>query len=186
MIRLFVGLPLPQHIRQHLQMFAAGLEGAHWVSPENMHLTLRFIGKVEEYRTDDINDALESLYAPEFELVLKGLETFGRGHMVHTIWAGVSPQPLLFHLQDKIESALVRAGLEPDHRKYTPHVTLARVRKSPKGKIAQWLSDHGGVMTQPFAVDKFVLYRSHLGNKGAYYETLAEYGLILEQPTFDL
>lgn len=180
MIRLFVGIPLPSDVRERLHLLAAGLEGAHWVTPDNMHLTLRFIGEVEEYQSDDINDALTTIREPAFDISLQGLETFGRGHMVHTIWVGVKGEAPLFHLQENIESALVRAGLEPEHRKFTPHVTLARVKKSPKGKVAEWLGDNSGLQFHDFTVDRFVLYRSHLGNKGAHYEALAEYPLVLE------
>ena len=177
MIRLFVGIPLPLDVREHLHLLAAGLEGAHWISPENMHLTLRFIGDVDEYRADDINDALIGIRDSAFEISLAGIETFGRGYMVHTLWAAVKNEPALTHLQGKVESILVRTGLEPEHRKYTPHVTLARVRKSPKGKVAGWLGDHGGLTAPPFSVDRFVLYRSHLGHGGAHYEAIAEYFL---------
>ncbi len=150
MIRLFVGIPLPRDILQRLQLLAAGLEGARWISPENMHLTLRFIGEIDEYQVDDINDALSGIHDCAFELAISGVETFGRGHMVHTIWAAVGGGAALTHLQGKIESALVRSGLEPERRKYTPHVTLARIKKSPQGKIAEWLTDHGGLNTPPF------------------------------------
>lgn len=180
MIRLFVGIPLPGDVRQHLHLLAAGLEGAHWISPENMHLTLRFIGEIDEHRADDINDALNAIHEPSFDISLNGIETFGRGHMVHTLWAAVKSEPGLVHLQGNIESALVRAGLEPERRKYTPHVTVARVRKSPKGKVAAWLADHAGFNLPSFPVDQFVLYRSHLGHNGAHYETIAHYDLILK------
>ncbi|MBC8445112.1 MAG: RNA 2',3'-cyclic phosphodiesterase, partial [Rhodospirillaceae bacterium] len=122
MIRLFVGIPLPVDVRQHLHLLAAGLQGAHWISPENMHLTLRFIGEIEEYQADDIHDTLCAIHEPSFDISLSGIETFGRGHMIHTLWAAISSEPALFHLQDKIESALVRAGLDPERRKYPPHV----------------------------------------------------------------
>ena len=74
MIRLFVGIPVPPDVRQRLHVLAAGLQGARWISPENMHLTLRFIG-----------DALAAIHEPSFEVTLSGIETFDRGHMVHTI-----------------------------------------------------------------------------------------------------
>jgi len=177
MIRLFVGIPVPPDVRQRLHVLAAGLQGAHWVSPENMHLTLRFIGNVEEYRGDDINDALDAIHEPSFEVTLSGIKTFGRGHMVHTIWADMVREPALLHLQGKIERALIGAGLDAERRKYTPHVTLARVRKSPKGKVAAWLADYGGLNLPPFSVDSFALYRSHQGHGGANYEMISSYDL---------
>ncbi|MBC8270058.1 MAG: RNA 2',3'-cyclic phosphodiesterase [Rhodospirillaceae bacterium] len=180
MIRLFVGIPLAQDVRQHLHSLSGGLEGAHWISPENMHLTLRFIGEVDEVQAADINDALSSIDSPAFEISLAGVEAFGRAHMVHTIWAAVPGEPALSHLHGKVERALVQSGLAPERRKFTPHITLARVRKSPKGKAAAWLADHGGFKSPPFTVDHFVLFRSHLGHNGAHYESLAEYALAYE------
>jgi 2'-5' RNA ligase len=180
MIRLFVGIPLPGNVRQQLNSFASGLQGAHWISPENMHLTLRFIGEVDEVEAGHINDALAAIHCAGFEVSLSGIEAFGRGHMVHTIWAAVSAGPALNHLQGKVERAIVLSGLQPERRKFTPHVTLAQVRKSPKGKATDWLADHGGFKTPPFGIDEFVLFRSHLGRNGAHYETLAAYPLIAE------
>ncbi|NQU56810.1 MAG: RNA 2',3'-cyclic phosphodiesterase [Rhodospirillales bacterium] len=177
MIRLFVGIPLPEDVRQRLHFLAGGLQGAHWISPGNMHLTLRFIGEVDEIQAGDINDTLNGIHSVAFEISLSGIEAFGRSHMVHTIWAAVASEPALIHLQGKVERAMVQVGLEPERRKYTPHVTLARVRKSPKGKVAAWLADHGGLKTPSFTVDEFVLFRSHLGRQGAHYETLTEYPL---------
>lgn len=189
MIRLFVAIPLPADVRRQLHGLSGGLEGAHWISPENMHLTLRFIGAVDEVQGGDIDDALKGIHGPAFEVSLSGIETFGRPHMAHTIWAAVPGAPALTHLQGKIERAMVKTGLEPERRKYTPHVTLARIKKSPQGKLVDWLAGHGGLKTPSFAVDEFVLFRSHLGHQGAYYETLATYGLtrepLLDQPTLD-
>ena len=170
MIRLFVGIPVPLDVRQRLQVLAAGLQGAHWISPENMHLTLRFTG-------DDINDALAAIHEPSFEVTLSGIVTFGRGHMVHTIWADIVCESALLHLQGKIERALIGAVLDAEGRKYTPHVTLARVRKSPKGKVTAWLGDYGGMNLRPFSVDGFALYRSRLSHSGAHYEMISQYDL---------
>ena len=180
MIRLFVGIPLPEEVRQRLHTLSVGLQGARWISPENMHLTLRFIGEVDEVQASDIDDALSGIHGSAFDISLSSIEAFGRSHMVHTIWAAVSGGPALSHLQGKVERALVLSGLEPEHRKYTPHVTLARVRKSPKGKAAIWLAGHEGLTTPPFSVHKFVLFRSHLGRQGAHYEALVEYPLKTE------
>lgn len=180
MIRLFVGIPLPGNVRQRLQNLTTGLQGARWISPENMHLTLRFIGEVDEVQAGHINDSLSDIQGAAFEISLSGIEAFGRSGMVRTIWAAVSGEPALIHLQGKIERALVQMGLEPERRKYTPHITLARLKNSPKGKAALWLAAHEGLKTPPFSVDEFVLFRSHLGRQGAHYETLAGYPLIAE------
>jgi len=177
MIRLFVAIPLPDDIRQDLARLSSGLPGGRWISPENMHLTLRFIGEVEEHMGPDIDGALGAIRCPEFTLRLNGVSTFGRGHTVHTAWAGIDTEPALTHLHAKIEQAMVRLGLEPERRKFTPHVTLARIKNAPHGKLALWLESYGGYRSRPFAAAVFALVRSRLGNGGAHYEVLSEYPL---------
>jgi len=176
-MRLFVGVQLPEDARERLKGLASGLPGARWISPENLHVTMRFIGEADGPLVDDIEFALSSVHAPGFPLTLTGVNRFGRGNTAHTVWAGIEAQPALFHLQSKIESALVRAGLEPERRKYTPHVTLARLKKTPAHKIAAWAESLGDLRIGPFPVASFQLFRSHLGRGPVHYEVLADYEL---------
>ncbi len=178
MIRLFAAVPLPWEIQERLSDLAAGLPGARWVPPENMHITLRFIGEVDRGTADDIDGLLSGVRAPAFELSFAGVGTFGSGRQVRAAWIGVEKSEALHHLRDKVESAAVRAGLEPERRKFTPHVTLARFKKaSPGSHLARWIEAHGGFSAGPFDVDRFTLFQSHLGREGAHYEAVAEYPL---------
>lgn len=187
MIRLFVGLNIPEDVRRRLAALLSGLAAARWVDPASMHITLRFIGEVDEAVGEHLADALAAISAPAFEIAFAGLGTFNRGRKVTTLWAGVAAEPRLDHLHAKMESALVRAGLEPEARKFSPHVTLARFRArsgnsrkkkaSPMEKVARWLEAHGDFRTAPFAVGAFSLLRSHLGHGGAHYEEVAAYPL---------
>jgi len=179
-MRLFVGIPLPVDVRECLARMSSGLKGARWISPENMHITLRFIGEVDGHMAEDIDTTLIAMAAPGFDLSLNAAGMFGRGHLVHTVWADVKPEPALNRLQAKVEQAMVRLGLEPEHRKYTPHVTLARLKKVTSQKIADWAEANAGFRAGPFRVDAFVLFRSHLGHGPAHYETLSEYPLKTE------
>jgi len=176
-MRLFVGVQLPEYVRGRLGRLASGLPGACWIAPENLHVTVRFIGEADGPTADDIDLALSSVHAPGFPLTLTGFDQFGRGHMAHTVWAGIEAQPALVHLRDKVESALVRAGLGPERRKYTPHVTLARLKKTPAHKIAAWAEALGDLRIDPFPVASFQLFRSHLGRGPVHYEVLADYAL---------
>ncbi len=187
MVRLFVGLTIPDDVRERLSALLCGLPGARWVAPENMHLTLRFIGDVDEAVGEHPAAALGDISAPAFAIFFAGLGAFDRRRRPTALWAGVAAEPRLDHLHGKIESALVRAGLAPEARKFSPHVTLARFRArsgnsgktkvSPMGRVAGWLESHGGFRTRPFAVERFVLFRSRLGHGGAHYEEVAEYPL---------
>jgi 2'-5' RNA ligase len=176
-MRLFVALLLPARVLEDLTRLCSGLPGARWVSPENMHLTLRFIGEVDGAGADDVHMALKRIRGPAFPLALSGLGSFQSGRKIRQLWAGVADQPALIRLADDVEKALVRAGLEPEGRKFKPHVTLARFNKKPGNKLAPYLEAYGAFCADPFPVTAFVLMRSHLGHGGAHHEALADYAL---------
>jgi 2'-5' RNA ligase len=181
-MRLFVGLELPPAVRESLAGLAHGLQGARWITPENLHVSLRFIGEVDHGEAEDIDLALAAVRAPAFAMTLSGVGTFGSGAKVRALWAGVEAQPSLMHLQDKIESALVRTGLPPEPRKFKPHVTLARFRSRPGPGLHDYLSGHALFRAGPIEVDGFLLIRSHLSKNGSIYEPLRTYPLSAVQP----
>ncbi len=177
MIRLFVAIPLPGTIRTQLSMLQSGLQGARWIKPENIHLTLRFIGDVPNDIAGDIDLALAGIGAPGFTLQLDGIGNFARGKHPHALWVGVAKSEPLARLQSKIESALVRAGLEPESRKFSPHVTIARLKDIRKGRVEDWATAHGAFRSAPFPVERFVLFSSFLSSSGAIYVEEARYPL---------
>ncbi len=177
MLRLFVGIPVPDDIRAALEGLCHGLHGVRWVKPENFHLTLRFVGEVDEMVAEDLDATLSGIHAPRFEMALSEIGFFENGRAVRAIWAGAEKTPPLIHLHDKVESATVRAGLPPEARKFRPHVTLARPRGLSHERLAPYLETRAGFRAPPFEVDRFVLFRSHLKREGAHYEILADYGL---------
>src|SRR5437764_14881468 len=127
MLRLFVGIEFPPELKLRLSLLCTGVPGARWVDAGNLHLTLRFIGEVGEDVAADIDEALARLRARRFALQLAGTGVFGGGRP-RALWVGVERQPELVALRDKIEQALIRIGLEPESRKFAPHVTRARAR----------------------------------------------------------
>ncbi|MFP5512858.1 MAG: RNA 2',3'-cyclic phosphodiesterase [Alphaproteobacteria bacterium] len=177
MLRLFVALDLTDEVRQRLAALAGGVPGARWTEPENLHLTLRFIGEVPEDQAMDIDAALAEVRAPAFPLILDGVGVYGSARRARVLWAGVERSEALAHLQAKVESALVRCGLAAEERKFSPHVTLARLKDAPADRIGRFLSDRGLFRAGPMPVDQITLYRSHLGNGGAVYEALRDYPL---------
>ncbi|MEO5335775.1 MAG: RNA 2',3'-cyclic phosphodiesterase [Magnetospirillum sp. WYHS-4] len=178
MLRLFVGLALPAEARQRLAFLCAGVPKARWVAPESLHLALRFIGEVDEIQAEAIDANLLAVRAPAFDLALSGVGTFEQGRRMRVLWAGIEHQPVLDHLQAKVESAAVRAGLAPEGRKFSAHVTLARFKENPpRDRLAAFVLHNASFRAGPFAVREFILYRSHLGREGAHYEALAEYPL---------
>ncbi len=177
MIRLFAGLELPEAVRAELAAMTAGVPGARWVAPDNMHVTLRFVGDVDEGVGRDVHEALATVRAPRFALALAGIGTFGSKRHPHALWVGVERAPELVHLRDKIESALVRAGLEPETRKFSPHVTLARIKEPPGPRLGEFVARHDGYRSESFVCERFTLFSSHLGRSGASYTAEAHYPL---------
>ncbi len=178
MIRLFAALALPEEVRQRLALVRAPLPGARWAPPENMHVTLRFIGEVEAPVATDIDALLSRVTAPAFDIRLAGLGTFGSRGRVRALWAGLEKSELLAHLQAKIEVVCVNAGLPPEGRKFHPHITLARCRNVPEAPAVEFAATYGGFGLPAVPVSAFTLYSSHMGRSGAVYTSEAVYPLV--------
>ena len=175
MIRLFIALGLPGDIRERLAGLGGGVPGARWVEPHNLHLTLRFLGETDHGRLADLDAELDQVEVPPFELTLDGAGQFGTGRKIHTLWIGVERSEALERLQAKVEAAAVRAGFAPEGRKFTPHVTLARLTSAPPERVMRFLAGNGLFRSRSFAVEGFHLYESHLGRSGPDYAVLASY-----------
>ncbi len=176
-MRLFLALDLPWPLKERLSMLAGGLPGARWVPPENYHLTLRFIGETPKHRAEEIDAALLALRARGFSLTLAGIGTFAKGGRAVSVWAGVERNPQLDHLQNKIETALQRVGVEPERRRFAPHVTLARLDNVPEAKLVGYVQAHNLFRAEPVAVEHFTLFSSRLGKEQAVYTPEVEYEL---------
>jgi 2'-5' RNA ligase len=176
MPRLFTGLEIPADIGQSLAMMRGGLPGARWVDPENYHLTLRFIGDIDAALARDIASLLGQVRRSAFDLRLDGLSSFG-GRKPRAVVAGVASAAPLNELQAEQERLLQRLGLEPEGRKYTPHVTLARLRDASSRAVAEYLSMRGHFRSPPFRVPRFVLFSSRASIGGGPYVVEAAYPL---------
>src|ERR1700740_1188921 len=154
MLRLFVGITFPPELKLQLSLLCSGVPGAKWVDPGNFHLTLRFIGEIGEDAAADIDDALSRLRARRLTLQIAGTGVFG-GEKPRSLWAGVERSPELAGLRDKIEQALIRIGLPPEPRKFSPHVTLARLRDAPHEKLHEFLAAHARFRAEPLPVEWF-------------------------------
>ncbi|MCF1505358.1 MULTISPECIES: RNA 2',3'-cyclic phosphodiesterase [Afifella] len=168
MPRLFTALELPSDIAFSLSLLRGGLPGARWIDPENYHITLRFIGDVDHRTANEVAGTLAQVSRQGFELSLSGLGTFG-GRKPHSVWAGVSAGDKLRELQADLERRLQRLGLDPDRRKFSPHVTLARLKTASQGDVAAYLALRGDFRTPPFEVGRFVLLSSRDSRGGGPY-----------------
>jgi 2'-5' RNA ligase len=179
MLRLFVGLEIPDAVRSQLSALQSGVPGARWVTPENFHVTLRFIGEVDEGQASDIDLLLSGIRAPAFEMSIGGVGHFGDGKKLRALYAAIARNPALEHLQNKIESAVVRAGCKPQGRRFTPHVTLARfsAREQAGHHLAQFMASHGLLRSTAFAIEQFSLFSSVTRPEGSIYTVEADYPL---------
>lgn len=179
MIRAFVGIAIPEMVAGALAAAQGGLPG-RLIERENLHLTLAFLGEVPGPVLEDVHYALEGIGAPGFALRVEGTGTFGKPQPV-TAHVRVMPDPGLVHLQKKVARASREAGVTPDERRFTPHVTLARfgagLGAEDMADLAAWLGRRADFRAGPFGVSAFTLFRSHLGRKGAAYERLEDYPL---------
>jgi RNA 2',3'-cyclic 3'-phosphodiesterase len=176
MPRLFTALEIPNEISESLSMLRGGLPGARWIDPDNYHLTLRFIGDVDDSLAREVAFMLSSVKRTGFELQLDGLSSFG-GRRPRAVVAAATPVRALFELQSEQERLMQRVGLEPEGRKYTPHVTLARLRDSSSRQVADYLSMRHPFRSTPFRVSRFVLYSSRSSVGGGPYVVEAAYPL---------
>src|SRR6478609_4644321 len=176
MPRLFTGLEIPSEIAQTLSNLRGGLPGARWIDPENYHVTLRFIGDIDGVSANEIASMLFRINRKPFEVALQGLSSFG-GRKPRAVVALVNPSRPLIELQAELERLMQRFGLDPEGRKFTPHVTLARLRDASSQDVADYLSIRGYVPTQRFTVSHFTLFSSRASVGGGPYVVEHEYPL---------
>jgi 2'-5' RNA ligase len=176
MPRLFTALEVPREVAQSLSMLRGGLPGARWIDPENYHVTLRFIGDIDDVMAREIAYMLDQVKRRAFAVKFNGLHSFG-GRKPRAVVATVAPVSPLAELQAEHERIMQRVGLDPEGRKFTPHVTLARLRESSSQQVADYLATRGPMNGLTFPVERFVLYSSKSSVGGGPYIVEAEYPL---------
>src|ERR1700722_10105184 len=175
-MRLFVALSIPDSAASSLMLLQGGVPGARWQAREQLHLTLRFVGEVDGRDARALDDALVGIDAPAFEMQLHGVGQFGN-KQPHALWAAARRNDLLDHLQRKVDTAIRRVGQPQDAHKFTPHVTLARLRHPELERVRIWLTDHALYTSDEFTVGAFCLYSSKLTSDGSIYRVEQEYPL---------
>ncbi|MDR7230697.1 2'-5' RNA ligase [Caulobacter sp. BE264] len=177
MIRLFTAIAIPPEIGEGLLARQHGIEGARWRPLEAFHITLRFVGDVAEDVAADLDEALAEIAAAPFDLTLAGAGHFGEGADIHAVWAGVDESAPLRQLQKGHERAARTAGLKPESRLYTPHVTLAYLKRPSVPEVGAWLQANNLLRAPAFRVDRFGLYSSWRTHEGSTYRLEREYPL---------
>ena len=176
MPRLFTGLEIPSAIAESLSALRGGLPGARWIDPENYHVTLRFIGNIDDVTAHEVASLLGRVRRRPFELRVEDLKSFG-GRKPRAVVATLGPAQEVAELQAEHERLMQRVGLEPDGRKYLPHVTLARLRDSSSRQVADYLALRAPLRSPPFRISRFVLFSSRSSAGGGPYVVEAAYPL---------
>lgn len=176
MPRLFTGLAVPHAVAAALKACQGSLPGARWIEPGDFHVTLRFIGDIDAATADDVVEALSEMRArPVLTVTLDGLGLFG-GDKPRALYASVAADPALMDLQAEQERLVRRAGVEPERRKFTPHITLARLRRDATPEAsAMYLSQAPAFAPLTFAADRGTLFSARDSTGGGPYMAEAEF-----------
>lgn len=176
MPRLFTAITFPEEVAQSLLPMMGGLRGARWIERGDLHITLRFIGDIDGAAAEDVAAALDTKVHTGFNLSLCGVDAFG-GDRPRSVHASVPDTPELTALQLWQERAIQETGLKPERRKFTPHVTLARLRQADPAEVAFWLSSHGDYRSADWRVDAFHLMSARESTGGGPYVPVVSYPL---------
>jgi 2'-5' RNA ligase len=176
MPRLFAGLEVPAHVTQTLSGLRGGIPGARWVEPADYHITLRFFGDIDNRTASEIDGMLSYVSRSPFSVRVSGLGSFG-GDKPHSVHALIEPSRELGELQAEVERLARASGLDLDKRRFTPHITLARLKGSAPLEVAAYLSARGYFPAQTFTVNRFVLYSSRASVGGGPYMVETSYPL---------
>ena len=177
MIRLFVGLPIDSGPRRTLSLLGGSLPGARPVPEDQIHLTLRFIGEVSGDHFKGIKAALTGLNSQPLSLTISGTGHFPPRGIPRVIWAGVQPAGDIIILRNRVNQLLRGCGVEPEHRKFHPHITIARLKNTSPSRIAGFLASNALLRSPPFTIDRVELLSSRLNPKGAVHTVEAIYPL---------
>ena len=179
MPRLFTGLELPEAVVGQIALARGGVIGARWLEPGDYHVTLRFVGDVDQRTAQSIAETLDDIRRPAAPVRFDGLGWFG-GDKPRAIVARIKAETALIELQAEQERRLRRVGLPPETRKFTPHVTLARLRGVGARAVADYLASRGALAIEAFTAEHFVLFSARDGSGGGPYVVEAAYPLVSE------
>ena len=177
MKRIFIAVPIPEKIKPLLHSMGKSLPGARAVPEEQIHITLRFIGEVDGTTFLDIKEQLAEVSRPSFSLGISGVGHFPPRGKPRVVWAGLQPTDELSQLKRQVDTQLIKCGITPDTRKFSPHITLARLNTTSLQRVTDFLSGNAFLRFDDFAVSAFHLYSSKLSHKGATHTLEASYPL---------
>lgn len=166
--RMFIALTLPLPVRDAVASLAEPITGLTWTRPEQLHLTLRFLGDVAEDQQEPMVTRLATVRVEPFVLPVEGVGTLPLNRPPRVVFVGVgSGHPRLHQLRQRIDDSILATGVPLDVRTFHPHVTVARCAEQLSPAVHRWLHTHREFAAPPFRVEAFDLYASELRPSGA-------------------
>jgi 2'-5' RNA ligase len=181
-MRLFIAIELPDHYKKALGELRTAIPGARWVAPEQVHLTLAFLGEVDEDTVGRLTAGLMRIQAAEFELCLTGTGCFPNRHRPRVVWVGVNPEPSLTSLAAMVRETVLACGIPLEERPFAPHLTLARLKIPASRELGVFLDQQRPVDHKPFPVTEFTLFQSRLFQQGAVHIPIRNFPLTKHEP----
>jgi 2'-5' RNA ligase len=177
MPRLFIAIDLPGDVKRSLGCLRLEIRGARRVPPEQLHLTLAFLGEQGQEMVERLKGELSAIRSPGFRLCFSTLGGFPSHRNPRVIWAGLEPEARLERLASRVRAAVLACGVPLEERTFTPHVTLARVKQPAEYNVTTCLRHDQRPVIPPFTAVDFILYESRLTPSGAIHTTLATFPL---------
>lgn len=178
MPRLFIALDPPLEIKQALLQLPRAYSGARWQIAAQMHITLVFIGDVDKSQVPELIETLTQITSEPLTLSLKGVDYFGSNRYPRVLYAAIEKNPALDKLQKQVYKAVAAMDIELERKKYIPHVTLARLDRTPYESVGQFLEAEALFKTDSFSVEQFHLYSSKQTRAGSEYRIEASFPLV--------
>lgn len=177
MARLFIAIELPDPVKRDLVRLRKEIPGARWVAPDQLHLTLAFLGELEDTTGEQLQRALSGIAEPAFSLDFSGVGCFPDRRRPRVLWVGLKHSPHLESLAAKVRSAALECGVPQEERPFSPHITLARLRQPAIRETALFLDQPLNHGFPKVAVREFILFQSQLTAAGALHTPLKAFSL---------
>lgn len=181
-MRLFIAIELPDEVKRLLGRLRSDIPGARWVPLEQLHLTLAFLGEVDEATMKRLRGELAAIQAPGFDLRFGGTGCFPDRRRPRVIWVGLEPEPLLSSLASLVKRAVLSCDIPQEERPFSAHITLARLGFPAAREVGAFLDQPQKQELPPVSVREFLLFQSSLTPKGAIHTPIASFPLLAPGP----
>lgn len=177
MQRCFIAIDPPQPVKERLGLLRADIPAARWVPVDQIHLTLSFLGSIEESLLPGLCRQLGRIRAPGFQLNFSRTGCFPDHRHPRVLWLGLQPEPHLELLAGQIHSVLVSCGIILEDRPFSPHITLARIRSGRPHEADPFLDIASDDVIPSVTVREFILFQSRLTSQGAIHAPIMRFPL---------